>query len=145
MILPWQEMVVAEARKWLGTPFVHRARVRGAGVDCVGLLVACYQAVGLLPHSYELPFYPPDWHLHRDEERYLAGLGEYADRVSGDYQPADILTYKYGRTVSHAGIYDGKGWLIHAFAGEGVTQSQIDIPLLTSRFQGAYRWRQPSP
>lgn len=31
--------IVAEARTWLKTPFHHCGRVKGAGVDCVGLVV----------------------------------------------------------------------------------------------------------
>ena len=31
--------VVAEARRWLGTPWRHQARLRGVGVDCGGLVV----------------------------------------------------------------------------------------------------------
>ena len=30
--------VVATARAWIGTPYVHQASVRGAGCDCLGLL-----------------------------------------------------------------------------------------------------------
>ena len=41
--------VVAAAREWLGTPFHHQARLRGVGVDCVGLVIGViFLIVGLL-------------------------------------------------------------------------------------------------
>lgn len=30
--------IVAEARRWLGTPYRHQASVIGAGADCLGLV-----------------------------------------------------------------------------------------------------------
>jgi NlpC/P60 family putative phage cell wall peptidase len=31
------DIVIAAARLWLGTPYVHQASVLGAGCDCLGL------------------------------------------------------------------------------------------------------------
>jgi hypothetical protein len=49
MQLDERQAVIAEARSWIGTPFHDRARVKGAGVDCLQLLIASYHAAGLLP------------------------------------------------------------------------------------------------
>lgn len=38
--------VVAAARSWLGTPFHHQARKKGAGIDCAGLVVAVGRECG---------------------------------------------------------------------------------------------------
>src|SRR4051794_18561064 len=57
--------VVREAESWIGTPFHHAARVKGAGVDCLMLLAEIYEHAGIAPHI-EPSFYVPDWHLHRD-------------------------------------------------------------------------------
>ena len=40
--------VCSEARRWIGTPWHHRQRALGAGVDCAHLLIAVYAACGLL-------------------------------------------------------------------------------------------------
>jgi hypothetical protein len=64
---------VDEAREWLRTPYHHMARVKGAGADCLTLLAEVYEKAGVIPHI-EVPFYPPDWNLHRDGERYLEAL-----------------------------------------------------------------------
>jgi NlpC/P60 family putative phage cell wall peptidase len=44
-----REMVVAEARRWLDTPFLHQGRVRGRGCDCAGLLVGVARSLGYDP------------------------------------------------------------------------------------------------
>jgi branched-chain amino acid transport system ATP-binding protein len=41
------EALVAEARCWLGTPFRHQGRIRGQGVDCIGLVLEPARALGL--------------------------------------------------------------------------------------------------
>lgn len=38
--------VVAQARSWLGTPYQHQARCKGAGVDCAGLIIGVAHALG---------------------------------------------------------------------------------------------------
>jgi hypothetical protein len=65
-----RQAVVAEARAWLGTPWHHEARVKGAGVDCGQFLAAVFEACGLVEHV-EVEPYPQDWALHRGEERFL--------------------------------------------------------------------------
>ncbi len=30
--------IIAEARTWLGTPYHHQGRVKGVGVDCIGVV-----------------------------------------------------------------------------------------------------------
>lgn len=39
--------IVAKAREYLGTPFAHQARVKGVGIDCVGLVIGVAQELGL--------------------------------------------------------------------------------------------------
>ena len=62
--------VVAEARKWILTPYHNGADVRGAGVDCGMLIVRVFVDLGLVPPFDPRP-YDPDWMLHRDDEKYL--------------------------------------------------------------------------
>lgn len=50
---PRRISIVAEARRWLGTPFHHQASLRGAGCDCAGLVRGVGEACGLLDLSAE--------------------------------------------------------------------------------------------
>ena len=62
------------------------ARVKGAGVDCLMLLAEVYERAGITAHV-EPPFYVPDWHLHRDAERYLDGLRAWQATGAGRGEP----------------------------------------------------------
>jgi hypothetical protein len=46
------------------------------------MLAEVYEACGVIPHL-EIPFYPADWNLHRDAERYLDGVMRHAIEISG--------------------------------------------------------------
>ena len=78
---PRRAAVLVEAASWLRTPYHHMGRVKGGGTDCLMLLAEVYEAAGVIPHV-DIPFYPPDWHLHRGAERYLDGLMRYAREIS---------------------------------------------------------------
>ena len=131
-----REAAVAEARQWLRTPYHHMGRVKGAGVDCATLLAEVYARAGVVP-PVAIPFYPPDWHLHRDAERYLGFVLEHAREVSppsltlslegggkgggdsSDPLPADIALWRFGRCFSHGAIVIDWPVVIHAYAGRG--------------------------
>lgn len=109
--------VVALARTWLGTPYHHQGDVLGAGVDCAMLLVRVYRDAGLIPEIDPRP-YPHDWHLHRDAERYLGWVEQYAHQVEQP-QPGDVVLWRFGRTYSHGAIYLGEGRIIHSYLDLG--------------------------
>jgi cell wall-associated NlpC family hydrolase len=131
-----REAVVAEARQWLRTPYHHMGRVKGAGVDCATLLAEIYARAGVVS-PVAIPFYPPDWHLHREAERYLGFVLEHAQELSppsltlplkggGDSWsgglaplPADIALWRFGRCFSHGAIVIDWPVVIHAYAGKG--------------------------
>ena len=43
------DRLVACARGWIGTPYVHQHRTRGHAVDCVGLIIGAGLEAGVLP------------------------------------------------------------------------------------------------
>lgn len=146
-------MIVEIARGWLGTPYHHRARVKGAGVDCAMLLCEVYEAAGMIPHI-DPGYYPSDWHLHRDDERYLSWVLQYADEVQ-DPQPGDIALYQFGqitshpinarhtRIISHAAIVMEWPLVIHAVRGEGVVYGEGNRGVFSGdRLVGFWRIRQ---
>ncbi len=116
---PRRLAVVEEARGWLGTPYHHMGRVKGGGTDCLMLLAEVYERAGVVGHV-DVPFYPPDWNLHRDVERYAEGLLAYAREVSGPPEPGDIALFKFGRCFAHGAITVEWPKIIHAYVGLGV-------------------------
>jgi cell wall-associated NlpC family hydrolase len=111
--------IVAEAISWLGTPYHHEARLKGHGVDCAMLVAEVYRAAGLIP-KIDAGHYPPDWHLHRDEERYLDMVLRHA-QPTDDPKPGDVALWRIGRTWSHGAIIVDPGWphIIHALKEAG--------------------------
>lgn len=113
--------VAAAAIEWAGTPYHHRAAIKGVGADCALFPAAVYKSVGLIPAID--PVYPQDWHLHRSAELYVdwaldLGATEIAE---ADIGVGDLGLWRWGRTFSHGGILLAPDRLIHAVQDVGVT------------------------
>jgi cell wall-associated NlpC family hydrolase len=111
--------IVACARQWLGTPYHTGGRLKGVGVDCLTLLAEVYAEAGAV-ERVEIPYYPNDWHLHRNSERYLEGLLRYVKEIDAPL-PGDIAVWKFGRCFSHGAIVIGWPVIIHAYVGRECT------------------------
>jgi cell wall-associated NlpC family hydrolase len=119
--------VVAETMTWIGTRYHHHAMVKvkrdaagriveRGGVDCATLLAAVYVNAGIIP-PFEVPYYPPDWHLHKCAELYLGIVTRHAREITEDQaKPGDIVMYRYGLALSHGAIIINPGWpeIVHA-------------------------------
>ena len=129
-----RDRVVAEALSWVGTPYRPAPRVKGGagGVDCLTFVVEVFERAGVIPH-YEVPFYPQDWHLHREDERYLAGVLDHARAIAGPPDPGDVVLFRFGRCYAHGGIVTAWPMLIHAWNGMGVVPVDADQPMLAGR------------
>lgn len=136
-----QRAVVQEAQSWLGTPYHHHGDIKGAGVDCAMILVRVFHAAGLTPDIDPRP-YPPDWHMHRDAERYLGWLAQYADPVDLP-QAGDVAMFQFGRCVAHGAIVTAWPLVIHAhMQSRAVVLSDVSTnPDLQQRLRGFYRIR----
>jgi cell wall-associated NlpC family hydrolase len=95
---------VREARSWIGTPYHNCADVKGrnGGVDCGMLLVRVFVDTGLCAPFDPRP-YPPDWHLHRSEEKYLGFVFDRTHEVERP-QAGDVAVFRFGRCYSHGGV-----------------------------------------
>lgn len=130
-----RNQIIEEARTWLGTPYHHCADVKGAGVDCLMLLVRVYAKLGLIDQSIDPRPYSPQWHLHRGDELYMQGVLGSGAAETGAPRPGDVGLWKFGRAYSHAAILitplDAGGEIIHALmdAGKVVHTSVHDQPL----------------
>ncbi len=50
--------VVACARSWLDTRYIHQHRLKGHGVDCVGLVIGVARELGLVAADFDVNGYP---------------------------------------------------------------------------------------
>lgn len=110
-----REMVVAEARSWVGSPYHPKGDIKGGGVDCGMLLVRVFVDTGLCAPFDPRP-YADDWYLHRSEERYLGFIFDRTKEVATPY-PGDVMVFRYGRCYAHGGIVTVASPLtiVHAF------------------------------
>lgn len=101
---------VAEARLWLGTPFRHRGRLRGEGVDCLGLLVGVARALGLaVADRLDYPRQPDPLALEAALRAHLVPLPPV------EAAPGDVLRLAVRGRATHLALRSERG-LIHAFA-----------------------------
>lgn len=119
-----REAVCRIARSWLGTPYHHMGRIKGVGVDCAMFPLEVYREARLIA-EIAIPFYPPDWHLHRSEEIYLKIVQQRASELLSHEapKPGDFVLYQFGRTWSHGAIVLDWPLIIHAVVQHGVILS----------------------
>jgi NlpC/P60 family putative phage cell wall peptidase len=128
------DAIVAEARGWIGTPYVHGAAVRGAGCDCLGLIRGVRQAV-LGADSPRLPPYAPGWALRGGDEALRNGLRQHLHETLGDgaNQAGQVVLFRLraGAPAGHLGILVQTGpapRLVHAYDHHGVIESPLSAP-----------------
>lgn len=131
MSLNGRAKVVQEALSWVGTPYHPHGRIKGVGVDCAMLPAEVYAAAGVIP-AMEVEHYPIDWHLHRDEERYLRYVEPYA-RLTSTPLPGDLVMYRWGRCFAHGAIVLQWPNIVHAVVNEGVTRALGNAGRLADR------------
>ncbi len=119
--------VAAEARSWIGTSYHHMGTLKArrdpagkivdkGGVDCATLLACVYADAGVIP-PVTVPYYPPDWHMHRSAERYMATVLDHATEIEENQAlMGDVVLYRFGRAFSHGAIIVDPGWpqIVHS-------------------------------
>lgn len=127
------QAAVAEARSWIGTPYVHQSSVKGAGADCLGLLRGVWRA--LYDSEPEVvPAYSLDWSEPQGDERlWRAALRHLNVKPLTDEAPGDVLLFRMrnGAVAKHLGVTTQIGAqprFIHAYTRHGVVESPLSLP-----------------
>ena len=116
--------VVAEARRWIGTPYVDQQTVRGAGCDCLGLVRGVWRAV-VGPEPTEVPPYTRDWGETGPVEVMMAGALKWMVQVPRPEAGAGavvLFRMRAGAIAKHCGILTGNGTMVHARERLGVIE-----------------------
>lgn len=124
------EQVVAAAKGWLGTPYLHQAAKKNLGCDCLGLILGVGRELGVdLPGK--VPPYSASW---RDPNAGTL-LQDRADhhlrrQNSRPPCPGDILLFRMRRDLpaKHCAILIAPDQMIHAQEGVGTIQLAFDAP-----------------
>lgn len=122
-----------EARRWIGTPYLHQASVRGAGADCLGLLRGVWRALyGAEPEP--VPPYTPDWSEPQGEERLWRAARHHLRAkplVAASVGDVILFRMRAGTVAKHLGLQGRTGSeasFIHAYSGHGVVESPLSAP-----------------
>jgi cell wall-associated NlpC family hydrolase len=101
------QMVVAEAKTWIDTPWHRNQSCKGVGADCIGVVAGVALALGL-PVQYRSNYSQmPDGSLKRELAAQCAKLE--------DYEIGAVLLMAFTFEPHHVGIYTGDG-IVHAYA-----------------------------
>ncbi|MEO8651754.1 MAG: NlpC/P60 family protein [Hyphomicrobiaceae bacterium] len=116
--------IVAEARRWLGTPYHHQASLCGVGVDCLGLVRGVWRAL----HGADaenVPAYSRDWAESTGAETMLAAARRHLreiDRTAATRGDIVIFRYRSRAVAKHVGILSDPARMIHAIEGAAVSE-----------------------
>lgn len=118
--------VVQEARTWVGTPYHHQARLKGVGVDCIGLEIGAGWELGSVPRSFDVTGYPKE----ADGVTLLRLARLHLTEVTKDLmQFGDIIVTATQGIPHHFGIlvpYRHGGFsVIHAHREYGVVETRL--------------------
>lgn len=125
--------VVACARGWIGTPYVHQAAKRGAGCDCLGLLRGVWAEFTGVP-VMTIPAYTPDWSEPQGDEVLWRGVAQYlSPKDADDAKCGDVILFRMrrGAVAKHVGLQAEIGrfpTFIHSYQGHGVRESALSAP-----------------
>ncbi len=124
---------VAEARRWLGTPYVHQGAICSGGCDCLGLIRGVYGALYGDPAEVP-PAYSRDWSEPQGEERlWHAALRHLRDKPLMQAAPGDVILFRMrsGAVAKHLGLQTvcgAQARFIHAYQGHGVVETALSMP-----------------
>ena len=88
------DRVVAAARGWIGTPYVHQAACKGAGCDCLGLVRGIWsELVGTEPE--QVPAYSMDWSERQGEEQlWQAAIRHLVEKPLDQAAVGDVILFR---------------------------------------------------
>jgi len=107
--------IVEKAKEYLHTPFKHQGRLKGVGVDCIGLIICVYKDVGIFEgdfSSYSRQPHPPT--LLKNIKNYFIEISE------DELLPGDVILFEFVKGApQHFALYMGGGYIIHSYSTSG--------------------------
>ncbi len=135
------DIIVSEARSWIGTPYRHQASLKGAGCDCLGLVRGVWRAVyGEEPER--IPAYARDWAESTAREALADAGARHLVPVETDRLGAgDVVLFRWrsGFVAKHAAILTTEMSMVHAHDGASVAEVAF-APWWRRRLAYAFRF-----
>ena len=107
--------IVACARSYVGTPFVHQGRVKGVGIDCIGLIVMVARDCGLRAED------GTGYTRHAKGRSLAQEIDKQMIRVQHDVGFGDVALFwiRKPKLPQHLGILTDSG-IIHTSGEAGI-------------------------
>lgn len=105
--------IIAEAWRWVGTPYHEQASVRGVGCDCKGLVVGVARACGL-PEAEGFHARLADYGIRIDAALLRRGLEAELVRVDVP-RPGDVLLMMVRNKAQHLSLLVDRGRMLHCW------------------------------
>lgn len=127
--------IVTEANSWIGTPYISNAMIKGkrGGTDCAMFLVGVYSNIGIIPKEFDPRPYPAQWHVHRNEEKYLNYVMSFVKEIEGPPKPGDLAMFKVGKVFAHGAIVVNWPNVVHAMGNDAVMPQDISRCIIGKR------------
>jgi len=136
-----REDIVAETRRWIGTPYRHQASLRGVGCDCLGLVRGVWRAV-IGDEPEHVPPYAPDWAEAAGEESLARAAARHLIAIPpADFAAGDVLLFRWRASLpaKHAAIVTAPDVMVHAHEGAAVVEVAL-APWWRRRIAFAFRF-----
>jgi NlpC/P60 family putative phage cell wall peptidase len=119
--------IVAEARAWIGTPYLHQASLKGIGCDCLGLVRGVWREIyGGEPETP--PPYTRDWAEARGRETLAEAAGRHMVPVAlGMIRRGDVLLFamKDRSPAKHCAILTAPDRMVHSIEAHPVAEVSL--------------------
>jgi NlpC/P60 family putative phage cell wall peptidase len=121
------ERVVAVARSWIGTPYIHQASLKSVGCDCLGLLRGVWREL----HGSEPELPPPysaDWAEASGREVMAEAAARHMQAIEvANFTAGDVILFRWreGSPAKHCAIATSNQTMIHAHDGAEVAEVSI--------------------
>ena len=122
--------VLALARAWIGTPYLHQASVKGVGSDCLGLARGIWRGLHV-SEPFDLPPYSRDWGEVGTREVLLeAARAHLIETPVGNAGPGTLILFRMepAAPAKHCGVLGAsviQPSLIHAYDRSGVVEEPL--------------------
>jgi cell wall-associated NlpC family hydrolase len=138
------------ALRWEDTPYADNGCTRGVAASCHGLVWALYQEAGW-EHGITLGDGPSRWAGNLEGSPLCEFMEGQADKFrawvvkdgetfpAADVKPADLLGFKVGSEIRHAGIALPGGWFVHSIRKYGVQIRSLADPTWSTRLARVWR------
>jgi NlpC/P60 family putative phage cell wall peptidase len=119
--------IVAQARRWVGTPYHHQQSHLGVGADCLGLVRGVWR--DLYGAETEAPQpYSRDWAEAEGTETLIEAASRHMTAVPvAEARGGDLVVFRYRRSspAKHVGILCAPERVVHAMEGGPAVEMSV--------------------